>query len=311
MCAAGTAAWSSRLWPCHRRACIQAQTPHWGYRPSRRRYDGAGRPIVARWRLIRSSFRRTPESRSAPGYEPMCLAGKACGRAVCGLATVKRASKLKRRTGYRPAPVRRRGAPIRPGGTSYARHSGEGRNPDRRPDMNQCACGQGLWSSHLWPCHRRACIQTQTPHWYRPAPVRRNETLAAILRCRTSTTGWTAGARPPLLRRYDGLEGQCLCASQCRHQRRRPEARPPQAPPARHSGEGRNPDRRPDMNQRAPGTAAWSSLCGLATVERASTSNAHWVPACAGTTTMGHRSPVAPHTLVIPAKAGIQIGARI
>ena len=97
------------------------------------------------------------------------------------------------------------------------------------------------------------------------------ETLAAILRCRAGMTGWRAGARPPLPCQYVGLEGPCLSASQCPHQRRWPETRPPQAPPARHSGEGRNPDRRPALNQRAlRARPRGRAVCGLATVERAS-----------------------------------------
>ena len=124
------------------------------------------------------------------------------------------------------------GAPIRPGGTSYARHSGEGRNPDRRPDMNQCAFQArpvvepfvALPPSSVHP-NSNAALGTG---------LRRYdgiETLAAILRCRTSTMGWTAGARSPLPCRHNGLEGQCLCASQCPHERHPPEARPPQAHP--------------------------------------------------------------------------------
>ena len=97
------------------------------------------------------------------------------------------------------------------------------------------------------------------------------ETLAAILRCRAGMTGWRAGARPPLPCQYVGLEGPCLSASQCPHQRRWPETRPPQAPPARHSGEGRNPDRRPALNQCAlRARLRGQAICGLATVERAS-----------------------------------------
>ena len=204
MCAAGTAAWSSRLWPCHRRACIQAQTPHWV--PAFAGTTGWGTD-QARWRLIRSSFRRTPESRSAPGYEPMCLPSKACGRAICGLATVKRAPKLKRCTGYRPAPVRRRG------GTDQARwhliRSSFRRRPESRsaPGYERtCAAGTAAWSSRLWPCHRRACTQTQTLHWVpacagttklrrwrlssAAAPARRAGRPVLMLGCCAGTTTW-------------------------------------------------------------------------------------------------------------------------
>ena len=61
------------------------------------------------------------------------------------------------------------------GASCPTRHSGEGRNPDRRLDMNQCALrARPARSSRLWPYHRRACINLKRRTGYRPSPVRRN-----------------------------------------------------------------------------------------------------------------------------------------
>ena len=54
-----------------------------------------------------SSFRRRPESRSAPGYEPMCAAGTAARSSRLWPYHRRACIHLKRRTGYRPSPVRR------------------------------------------------------------------------------------------------------------------------------------------------------------------------------------------------------------
>ena len=101
---------------------------------------------------------------SAPGYEPMCAPGKACGRAVCGLAAVKRAPKLKRCTG---TGLRRYDG----WGTDQARwrliRSSFRRTPesDRRLDMNQCALRarpRGRAVCGLATVERASKL---TPHW--------------------------------------------------------------------------------------------------------------------------------------------------
>ena len=132
-CAAGTAAWSSRLWPCHRRACIQA---HAALGTGLRRYDELGHRS-GQWRLMLViPANAVPDRRPD---EPMCLPSKACGRAVCGLATVKRAPNSNAALGTGLRRYDGVGAPIRPV-ASLIRSSFRRRpESDRRLDMNQCA----------------------------------------------------------------------------------------------------------------------------------------------------------------------------
>ena len=143
------------------------------------------------------------------------------------------------------------GAPIRPGGTSYARHTGEGRNPDRRPDMNQCAFQArpvvepfvALPPSSVHPNSHAALgtglrrydgvgapIRSGRTSYARHSGEGRNPeptvTFAAHAELGTlrplphhtphwvpacaGTTGWGAGASSPLACRYDGLVRWCL-----------------------------------------------------------------------------------------------------
>ena len=135
-----------------------------------------------------------------------------------------------------------------------------------------CAAGTGAWSSRLWPCHRERASETHAALGFRPAPVRRNETLAVILRCQRSSTadGWTAA----VLRLLRQAAARCrwLSASRCPHQRRQRES-PPTASPhltPSSSGEGGNPDRRLTLNRYmrcGQRLQRPSRLCGLATVE--------------------------------------------
>ena len=125
---------------------------------------------------------------------------------------------ITRRTGYRPAPVRRRrlvppittGSMIR--GARPPPHHAHPSSFRRRPESEP---------TPTIPTHAPSAAARPVPHHrrtgYRPAPVRRAGRLVPLRRCLAGTTGWTL-VPSPLPCRHDALDDPC------RHRSARPTA---------------------------------------------------------------------------------------
>ena len=211
-----------------RRQSVHPNSPlHWvpAFAGTTKRGDAPIRPVAPHTLVIPAR----PESRSAPGYEPMCLRARPVVEPFVALppSSVHQTQTLH----WVPAC-----AGTTAWGTDQVRwhliRSSFRRRPESRsaPGYERtCAAGTAAWSSRLWPCHRRACIQTQTPRWV-PAcagttklrrwllssvPCRRQAgRLVPVLRFRAGTSGWKASAHARLLRRYDDVAPVPLGAKQ-------------------------------------------------------------------------------------------------
>ena len=142
---------------------------------------------------------------------------------------------ITRRTGYRPAPVRRAGrlAPLRRclagmTGSMIRAFMASKCPPHRRPPQAPPRhSGEGRNQNHAYYCntpravlHVRCLITRRTG--YRPSPVRRAGRLVPLRRCLAGMTGWSAG--PPILLCLAGMTRSMIRAF--------PSKCPPPAPTA-------------------------------------------------------------------------------
>ena len=193
----------------------------------------------------------------------------------------------------------------------------------RQSDRTPAAPPGTALSSRLWPCHRRKHHQTQTPHWVPACAGTTGWTAGARSphsvpgrRAGRSDAGATAKPAHPSPARHSGegrnqiapgYEQTCALRARPRESSRLWPCHPsePMHPlnrcvPAFAGTTGWGTDqawRRPTRSsfRRRPESRLNQCACGPPVVEpfvylhrrRASTSNAHWVPACAGTTAWG------------------------